>query len=132
MIGIKEDKNDRWRITCNYTSINWNVGDRLEATHKNIELLDEKNSTYRGECVLVEYVEIRGASCSRCNINIYHFGNNILHTDSYYTSCGRTWNGIPCHNGYGEDNFGYYDCVNPKHDCTSSNKATTQLWFGNE
>ncbi|XP_046863867.1 uncharacterized protein LOC124457719 [Xenia sp. Carnegie-2017] len=129
MIGIKEDKNDRWRITCNYTSINWNVGDRLEATYKNIELLDEKK--YDGECVLVEYVNIRGASCSRCNISIFQNENYIFHADSTKTKCGRTWNGTPC-DGLNEDNFGHYKCRNNRHDCTSSNNATTQLWFGNE
>ena len=32
----------------------------------------------------------------------------------------------------GEDNFGYYDTVNPLHRCTSGDKATTQWWFGEQ
>ena len=32
----------------------------------------------------------------------------------------------------GEDNFGYYDTVNPLQRCTSRDNATTQWWFGEQ
>ena len=50
-----------------------------------------------------------------------------LHTDSSIDFCelNATVGAVSS-----EDNFGSYNCINPKFRCTQEDSSTTQWWFG--
>ena len=84
-----------------------------------------------GECVNVEYINIRGQSCTACAAKFWQGPAQILHTDSSirHHCIFKFQESLGCR-GLGEDNFGWYKCINKQHRCSSSDEATTQTWFG--
>ena len=84
---------------------------------------------------MVEAIDIRGkGSCQNCNVVVAHKNGWGLYIDSYHSSkrCTTNFLGSTACSGRGEDNFGFYECVNKKHRCSSSEESTTQLWFGGQ
>ena len=60
----------------------------------------------------------------------YKKGDYPLHIDSYYQDgCDFDGSKIDAALNF-EDNFGWYDEINPKFRCTSSENETTQIWIG--
>ena len=132
MQSIQNDSS-KFRMTCNYDTDGVVFRDYLQAANDQMDIITFVNG---GMCILVEWINIRGQECKYCTAFLYQGGQykDTLHSDSYLAAghfgCEFTPNkGISC-NGPGEDNFGYYACVNPAHRCSSSQSATTQTWFG--
>ena len=134
MSSIHEDSNKKWRLTCNFDTDGMVYKDYVIATHANIPLLPPNSEHNR--CKRVESIDIRGkGSCVNCNMVVRHKNGLGLHIDSYHSSndCSTNFLGsTACSGGQGEDNFGFYECVNKQHLCSSSEESTTQLWFGGQ
>ena len=132
MNGIHEDLNSKWRLTCNFNRDGPVYTDYVRATHAAAPLLNSAISQYLG-CKTVEFIDIRSKhSCTKCKVVIAHGKGGPLHIDSYYSSewCSTRFPETKACHGVGEDNFGYYDCVNTEHRCSATEESTTQLWFG--
>ena len=118
------------RATCNFNNDGLNYTDYLRAKLSDIDVM-RLNS---GGCRRYEYINIRGYGCSQCTAHLTQTVHWHAHVDSYYGTkreCGLTGP----HAGAvklpaGEDDFGYYETVNPVHRCSSSDNSTTQWWFG--
>ena len=119
-----------FRATCNFNTDGLVTTDYLRAktTDLNILLLNSE------PCVKMEYINIRCYDCYNCTAKMTQTINWHLHFDSYYVAhCQFT----SARNGSvklpgGEDNFGFYETINPLHRCTSGDNATTQWWFGEQ
>ena len=124
-----QNESTRWRITCRYEADSVVYIDYVRALNKELDILIFDG---KGKCVNVEYINIRGHSCTACAARFWQGSTQILHTDSSKSSnCGFTPQDGSLHCGAGgEDNFGLYDCINEQHRCSSSDEATTQTWFG--
>ncbi|XP_046863887.1 uncharacterized protein LOC124457740 [Xenia sp. Carnegie-2017] len=134
MKSIKEDGNTLWRITCSYGDKGWNETDLVIATHKNAPIF-QTFITPPPVCLNVRYINIRGYNCKDCSVPFWQYDVEILHLDSSsaLNYCNKKdFKSTSCTGEGGEDNFGYYKCYNAKHRCSSSNNATTQLWFGQQ
>ena len=130
MKSIQKDSNPKWRLTCNFDTDSSVSTDYVIATHADVPLLPS-NSKHAG-CKNVESIDIRGHSCSNCKVMVAHAESWGVHLDSYYSgkACLNNFPGSKDCGGSGEDNFGYYGCRNTEHRCSSTERSTTQLWFG--
>ena len=127
MESIQSDST-QWRITCRYEADGVVYIDYVRALNKELDILTFNG---RGKCVNVEYINIRGQSCTACAARFWQNPTRILHTDSSIRlHCGFTFQESLGCSGLGEDNFGLYYCINKQHRCSSSDEATTQTWFG--
>ncbi len=135
MNDILKDSNQKWRLTCNFNTEGLVKRDYVRATHAEIPLLpsDSSSGEHKG-CKRVEFIDIRGTNCSNCEVYLGQNEDYPLHIDSYYSQIECKTNfpeSQPCGDN-GEDNFGFYGCVNRQHRCSSSEDSTTQLWFGGD
>ena len=119
-----------FRATCNFNTDGLVTTDYLRAktTDLNILLLNG------APCVTLQYINIRGHDCYNCSVWMTQEATGHLHTDSYYGGDHCPFKGAKSGSigGGGEDNFGYYDTVNPLHRCSSGNNSTTQWWCGEQ
>ncbi|XP_028416307.1 uncharacterized protein LOC114540231 [Dendronephthya gigantea] len=120
-----QDDSSQFRITCKYDTDGMVYRDYLQATKTQVDIMSFDYASQ--PCSVVDVIDIRGHSCSKCEIllvqtNVYGIHSSIgcSFKPSGYFDCG----------GLGEDNFGWYDCANPAHRCSSSPTATTQIWLG--
>ena len=125
------DKSTKWRITCSYDTTD-GVDDRdyVRGSFSEIDMLQ-----FHGEeCVKVEYISVRGRSCSNCTAYafqktaIFHFPSNKGNCEfqtTDYKSCPNENRLLKF-----ESNFGFYGCANEQHLCSADLYATTQTWFG--
>ena len=121
------DHSTHVRATCNFDTDGLNYTDYLRAKFSDINVM---NFSGLG-CKKFEYINIRGHDCINCTA---YFGQNKYwhaHIDSYHgiANCELKSTKARSHPG-GEDNFGWYETVNPIHRCTRNNTSTTQWWFG--
>ena len=121
------DHSTNVRATCNFDTEGLNYTDYLRAKFSDINVM---NFSSLG-CKKFEYINIRGHDCINCTA---FFGQNEhwhAHIDSYFgiAKCQLKSTGARPYPG-GEDNFGWYDTVNPIHRCTRNDTSTTQWWFG--
>ncbi|RDD45514.1 hypothetical protein TrispH2_003506 [Trichoplax sp. H2] len=86
-------------------------------------------SNINGGCVEVDYINIRGQSCRKCQMPFYASSSHHLHIDlsAATTTCSRF--------GFtnfvaNEDVFGYYNSHNPTFSCTANKNSTTAWWIG--
>ena len=119
-----------FRATCNFNTDGVVTRDYLRGKTTDLNFLLPPQDS----CEKMEYISIRGYDCYNCTARIYQTINWQLHFDSYYIDpCQFT---IPNNDAVqlpgGEDNFGYYETINPLHRCTSGNDSTTQWWFGEQ
>ena len=155
MSSIHGDLNKKWRLTCNFNTDGMVYKDYVIATHANIPLLPPISvhnrckrlnsliviathanipllppNSVHNRCKKVESIDIRGKdSCVNCNVVVRHKNGLGLHIDSYHSSndCSTNFLGsTACSGEQGEDNFGFYECVNKQHLCSSSEESTTQ------
>jgi hypothetical protein len=131
MQSIQKDSS-KFRMTCNYDTDGVVFRDYLQAANDQMDII----TFVKGDvCLFVEWINIRGQECKNCTAFLYQGGptKRPLHTDSYFAGDAgcEFWPsmGLYC-SGDEEDNFGRYQCVNPAHRCSSSQSATTQIWFG--
>lgn len=123
----------KWRVTCAYAPNNVSYTDYVSGLNAKMDILTFDKSNV---CVELEYINIRGQYCTSCTAAMWQGEYFIVHFDSYRASTSncdfKPTASEPCDTGNGEDNFGFYSCINPKHRCSSSAQATTQTWFGGE
>ena len=114
-----------WRATCSYPTHGIDFTDYLRGNFKDLDIVDFQG---HGECKRVEYVDIRGHNGTNLTAPFWQRKNAwMLHHDSSLVLCkfnaavGAVSN---------EDNFGFYEGINPKFRCTQADNSTTQWWFG--
>ena len=131
MESIQQDSS-KWRMTCRYDTDGLNYTDYVRGSNDNINIL-----TYGGaKCNEVEFVDVRGYNCEDCKAMVSQQADRHFRIESYFSykndNCSfKPKNSLECENNLGEDNFGFYLCLNPAHRCSSSPTSTTQTWFGN-
>ena len=136
MATIQNDTT-HWRITCNYDTKSITDGIdylRVKNTVVNMLTYDADQVPVNERCLRVEYLNIRGTSCTDCTLALIQRPTWML-----FTSKGRNqnsacdWqypNGYATCGGLTEENFGGYECHNSHFRCTASSSSTTQMWFG--
>ena len=101
----------------------------LAGSFSTYDILAHDSRTYT--CPKIDLINIRGANCTDCSVWLLNRETEQLHIDSFYDKgCDfRAVDAEAC--GYfGEDNFGYYGCINSAFRCSSSPSSTTQWWIG--
>ena len=117
-----------FRATCNFSTDGLVTTDYLRAKTTDLNIL-QLNSY---PCVKMEYINIRGYDCYNCTALMAQKGIWHLHTDSSYKVKACQFTSARDCSVEAEDNFGYYNKINPLHRCTSGDNATTQWWFGEQ
>ena len=111
-----------FRAPCNFNTDRLVTKDylRVKTTELNILLLKG------GPCVTLEYINIRGHDCYNCSVWMIQETTWHLHSDSHYGGDYCQFKSAKTGSiaGYSEDNFGYYDTVNPLHRCSSRDNST--------
>ena len=129
MQSIQRDSS-RWRMTCRYDTDGLNYTDYVEGLKVKFDILKQVN---RSACIKVEFINVRGYSCTDCTAKLKQKKTRPFHHDSYYSSKDCEFKpdaSQQCGNKRGEDNFGYYSCVNTAHRCSMNKTSTTQTWLG--
>jgi len=115
-----------WRATCSFDKYGINqYKDYVRGRFAAADILAYLGS---GICLKTELVNIRGHIGIHKTVRFWQVVNAyFLHTDSSLKGCqfDPTVGSISS-----EDNFGYYNTVNPKFTCTMNGDSTTQWWFG--
>ena len=125
-----------WRATCMYAH-GFRTRDYMKGLLSDMDIM-----TYDGEhiCAKVQYINIRGQSCTNCTT---HFYQDASSRHPYVDSCvgGKimdcSWSAClgsikATIDGYTswDDNFGFYMINHTSHRCTLSSSSTTQWWLG--
>ena len=117
-----------WRATCSFPTRGVDYVDYVRGKFADLDVVNFLGDTV---CIRVEYVNIRGHSCSNCDMPWWQKNQTwFLHTDSSSPT------GIKC--GFDprqgsvpdKDNFGLYAAVNSNFRCTADANSTTNWWFG--
>lgn len=125
----------KWRITCNYDTERVRYDqDFVRASTAGLSLFTLL--TDEGQCVSVQRITITGYFCNNCRAHMIQSEELPLHFNGVKSiACG--FNDFPnngttfCNDSETqEDYFGYYNCTNPVHKCSSSSSSTTQTWLG--
>ena len=125
-----QDDSSKWRMTCRYDSDGLNYTDYVQGSKDELNILTYDTIT----CKKVAFIDVRGNTCPNCSAlaaqtERYNFHFDSFHS-SYYKCSFQPESSIPCGTAGGEDNFGYFACVNPSHRCSASPTSTTQTWLG--
>lgn len=116
------------RATCNFNTDGRNYTDYLRAKLKDIDVM---HLNFEG-CARFEYITIRGFDCYDCTAWFAQRDTWHAHINSYGAAgCQLSSPGAVISPG-GEDDFGFYETVNPVHRCSSDGHSTTQWWFGEQ
>ena len=129
MQSIQRDSS-RWRMTCQYDTDGLNYTDYVEGLKVRLDIL----TLVYSRCIKVEFINVRGYSCTNCTAKLKQKDNRPFHHDSYYSprQCEFKLNAIQQCGPRREDNFGYYSCVNTAHRCSMNGRSTTQTWLGSK
>ena len=123
-MGFFKAQSSHWRATCSFNKVKFDYRDYVRGNLKDFDIIIYLGS---GQCKKIEYINIRGHVGYQTTVPFWQTTNlYMLHTDSTARSCqyGTT------NAAHSEDNFGYYNRINPKFRCTADPTATTQYWFG--
>lgn len=118
-------RSTHWRATCSFQLDGLVYRDYVHAKISDFDPIDFK---LNGNCERVEYINVRGHSCSDCYTSWWQKDTEMLHYDSSRGRCG-----FDPSNGsvVSEDNFGFYSKINPSFRCSDSKReSTTNHWFG--
>ena len=126
MQSIQDDSNEL-RMTCKYDTDGMVYRDYVQATKSQVDIMIAPAPSQHFTCVVVDTINVRGHSCSKCLVFLARLYPYTMH---FTFGCNFSPNGSYFCGGLGEDNFGFYDCINPAHRCSSSPTATTQTWLG--
>ncbi|CAB4010127.1 Hypothetical predicted protein [Paramuricea clavata] len=119
----------KWRITCNYGTEGSLYNDYVRALIADVPLFTL--FTNQGKCVPVQRISIRGKTCINCKAYMVQSYELPLHFRAKQSNqCNFKVPQTQSCPPESEDNFGNYNCINPKHKCSSSSSATTQTWLG--
>ena len=130
MKSIQKDST-MWRATCQYQE--QSCSDLVRGFNDKMDILTKMDG-----CFKVEYINVRGYSCTNCTVY-------FLQTDrcTFHFHLSTTW-GSDCKfrpqlEQYRTD-LDYFDCYHRKyiygdqqdkaHCCSKSSATTTQIWFG--
>lgn len=123
-----------WRSTCNYHLSGYVQRDSVRGS---LLYLDILKHTAGNLCVAVDFIDVRGITCSSCTVAMYQDTFIHLNVDSTSSDKGCQWNGYPgahsvkIRGKWNYDNyFGNYLVYNTAFGCTSSSTSTTQWWLG--
>ena len=119
-----QEQSTLWRITCGFPKYGVDYRDYIRGKNSVVNILVFSGSAV---CFTVEYVDIRGLSCSMCTVSFYQSLASNIHIDSRTVTCYFKPSDGSVEN---EDNFGNYHAVNPAFRCTENENGTTQVWFG--
>ena len=127
---IVNNSNIFWRITCNYNSDGLSGSDFVRARVVEAPLLINASEN----CFEVEHIVVRGHKCANCKAYMVNDGKRALYFDPKLSNenCDLKLANITMCGNEAENSFGYYHCVNPVHQCSSSPSSTTQLWLGGD
>ncbi len=120
-----------FRITCNYnTQSIEDMIDYLRLKNDVVDFLTYDTGSVTDKCILVEYLNIRGGSCTDCTVGIVQDSSwNIFTNPGRNVQYNCDWqypNGhLSC-----EESLGGYECYNTEYRCTSSSISTTNTWYG--
>ncbi|KAL9953433.1 hypothetical protein ACROYT_G040854 [Oculina patagonica] len=121
-----KDESTHWRATCSFDKHGINhYKDYVRGRFAEADIFDFLGG---GVCLKTELVNIRGHMAIRKTARFWQAANlHFLHIDSAAKGCqfDPTLGAVPS-----EDNFGFYDRINPKFTCTMNGNSTTQWWFG--
>lgn len=117
-------RSSHWRVTCGFEVDGVVYRDYVRAQIADLDPIDFKGVQI---CKRVEYINVRGHSCTDCDAAWWQDDRQMLHYDSSRGGCR-----FDARSGAvsSEDNFGYYAVINPSFRCTPSSGSTTNYWFG--
>ena len=120
-----------FRATCRYDTDGPNYTDYLRAKLTETDIL---GLSFDG-CRYYEYINVRGYSCHNCTAQFVQRDSWHAHFDSYWGSSVLGCQFSSAHEGSvdlpgGEDDFGFYETINPVHRCVTTESSTTQWWLG--
>ena len=120
-----------FRATCNFNSEDekglHNRRDYLRVSFCAYSYFLQDKASWT--CAVVDYINIRGYSCSKCSIPFYSSSSNPLFIYVAYVKsrCGQ----IDIRDiTRDEDAFGRYAIINSKFSCTANSTSTTNWWIG--
>ena len=120
------DVSTHWRATCSFEKYGINhYKDYVRGRFADADIFAFMGS---GVCLKTELVNIRGHTGIQKTARFWQvLSTFLLHIDSSLKGCqfDPTAGSVSS-----EDNFGFYDYVNPKFTCTMNADSTTQWWFG--
>ncbi|XP_028413919.1 uncharacterized protein LOC114536766 [Dendronephthya gigantea] len=119
-----------FRITCNYDPHTFaDTIDYVRLKTSTVDFLTYNSDHVTDKCILVEYLNIRGGSCTDCTVAIMQTSVYNIYTSVYVNSnYGCDWQ-YP--NGHATcENLGGYDCYNNNYRCSSSSTSTSNTWYG--
>ena len=120
-----------FRATCNFNESS-KIGLTSYRDYLRVSLCAYKlllSSPERHTCAVVDYINVRGYSCSRCSIPIHSGRRYHLHiyNNNVRTMCDR----INFPNAVSHENeFGHYQHVNTRFSCSATRTSTTNWWIG--
>ena len=130
MESIQNDST-KWRVTCDFDkNLTALRNDFMQGSKASVNILTFNEE---GVCKKVEYVDIRGYSCSNCSVMLYQTDLYPFHMDTRESveSCDlKVEDSKWCQGQGGEDSFGYYHCRHEGHRCSATNTSTTNTWLG--
>ena len=119
-----QSRSSHWRVTCSFQTDGVLHRDYVRAKFADFDPIDFVGLK---ECKKVEYINVRGHSCSDCNVAWWQDSRQMLHHDSSSAACGFDPSAGAVES---EDNFGFYNSPNPNFRCTQFPSSTNNYWFG--
>ena len=121
-----------FRMTCNYnTQSIQDMVDYMRLKNNVVDFLTYDSYKASVTCIMVEYLNIRGGSCTDCTLAIMHNTNWNIYTspaENANRKCGWQYVGVPA-STY-EEHLGGYETYSSHYRCTSSSTSTTNAWYG--
>ena len=127
-----QQNSTHFRITCNYdTQSIKDMVDYVRLKTSVVDFLIHNTDNAAEKCILVEYLNIRGGSCTDCTLALMQTSSTNIYTSTYSNSNNKCDWQYPYGRLSCEHNFGFYNCgTNSKNRCISSSSATTNTWYG--
>ena len=115
-----------WRITCNFSTEVFDYHDYARGEFSHFNLL---NFQGHNVCKMVDYVDVKGRSCSRCTVAWWQDSGVMFHNDLSLGKCFFETS-APTNAIYNADYFGFYENVDSSFPCCSDDTSSTNHWFG--
>ena len=112
--------------SCNFHK-NQKMQKSLDFLRFNNQVLNLKRGV--GECIKVEFVNVRGTGCKLCTAWMTQGKKKFLNLSVYNSKRFDCSLQVP-NRVYQERAFGYYEKYNTAFSCTATSHSTTQWWLG--
>ena len=127
MKALRDESTD-WAFTCKYNTRGFSHDDFLRVKFAKCDILTYKGAS-DGNCIDVEYVNIRGSSCSNCKFSVSQ-GGTTFHVGKTHNNCGAWVDYTSKTCGITKARyFGSYTCTDTSFACMATSSSTNQLWF---